>query len=175
MNLVKNTIAALAVASTAILPMTTSAQAGERGYNGYNRDGQRIIRCHPDDPRCQPVRHRESGRVISRNDAAGIAVLGIIGGAIIGSAIANQNRNQYDHQPQYVRPRPAPQPRYGHNEFPPAPERGYVAPRVVTYGGSLEPWSRGWYNYCEDRYRSFNPQKGTYRGYDGRDHFCVAK
>ena len=27
-------------------------------------------------------------------------------------------------------------------------------------------------NYCASRFRSYNPQTGTYRGYDGRDHPC---
>mgnify|MGYP001627822407 CR=1 FL=1 len=39
-------------------------------------------------------------------------------------------------------------------------------------GGSLEPWTRDWYRYCDNKYRSFNPNTGTYRGFDGRDHFC---
>ena len=49
------------------------------------------------------------------------------------------------------------------------------APAPQYYnGGGLEPWSPGWYRYCEDKYRSFNARTGTYRGYDGRDHFCNA-
>ncbi|TDH34350.1 BA14K family protein [Pseudohoeflea suaedae] len=48
------------------------------------------------------------------------------------------------------------------------------APAPAYYGGGLEPWSPGWYRYCEDKYRSFNARTGTYRGYDGRDHFCNA-
>lgn len=35
--------------------------------------------------------------------------------------------------------------------------------------------TQGWYDYCARTYRSFNPQTGTYRGYDGRDHACVAR
>ncbi|MAY63701.1 MAG: hypothetical protein CML29_15975 [Rhizobiales bacterium] len=47
--------------------------------------------------------------------------------------------------------------------------------RAPSYsGGSLEPWTRDWYRYCDNRYRSFNPDTGTYRGFDGRDHFCRA-
>ena len=42
------------------------------------------------------------------------------------------------------------------------------------YGGSMEPWSRDWYEYCSNRYRSFNSRSGTFIGYDGREHFCVA-
>jgi BA14K-like protein len=41
-------------------------------------------------------------------------------------------------------------------------------------GGSLEPWTRDWYRYCDNKYRSFNAKTGTYRGFDGRDHFCNA-
>ena len=39
---------------------------------------------------------------------------------------------------------------------------------------SYEPWTRPWYDYCSQRYRSFNPDSGTFVGYDGREHFCVA-
>lgn len=46
-------------------------------------------------------------------------------------------------------------------------------PRYVVPSGSLQPWTRAWYNYCDNKYRSFNPRTGTYRGYDGQDHFCV--
>ncbi len=47
-------------------------------------------------------------------------------------------------------------------------DRRYDQP--VRYG--LRPWTRAWYNYCSDRYRSFNPRTGYYLGYDGRYHFC---
>lgn len=45
---------------------------------------------------------------------------------------------------------------------------------VDDYAGGLEPWSAEWYDYCSDRYRSFNPRSGTFVGYDGAEHFCVA-
>ncbi len=53
--------------------------------------------------------------------------------------------------------------------------RVYEEPRVRyrDYGG-LEPWTDAWYDYCSDRYRSFNPRTGTFIGYDGGEHFCVA-
>ncbi len=54
--------------------------------------------------------------------------------------------------------------------YPPAPHGG----ASVGYGGHIEPWTRDWYRYCSTRYRSFDPQRGTFRGYDGYDHFCVA-
>ena len=31
-----------------------------------------------------------------------------------------------------------------------------------------------WYDYCSDRYRSFNARTGTFTGNDGEQHFCVA-
>lgn len=52
-------------------------------------------------------------------------------------------------------------------------------PRTVTvyeepvyYGGRPRPWTPSWYAYCDNRYRSFNPDTGTFTGYDGRTHFC---
>lgn len=53
-------------------------------------------------------------------------------------------------------------------------------PKVVTYdddfgGGYLEPWSQAWMQYCRATYRSFDARTGTYRGYDGQRHFCVAQ
>lgn len=86
-----------------------------------------------------------------RNDhgdavAAGIAGLAL--GAIAAGALA-------DRGPVYDSPPPRYAPRY-------------------AYQGSLRPWTRGWYQYCEDRYRTFDPGSGTYVGNDRREHFCVA-
>ena len=35
-----------------------------------------------------------------------------------------------------------------------------------------EPWSEEWYDYCFQRYRTFNPNNGTYLAYDGHRYFC---
>ncbi|MGH6865152.1 MAG: BA14K family protein [Methyloceanibacter sp.] len=77
----------------------------------------------------------------------GAGLLGFGVGAIVGSALT----------PREVYVAPPPQPVY-------AP----VAP--VAYGP--EPWSPDWYTYCYSRYRSFNPNDGTFVGYDGIVHFC---
>ncbi|MFK5977647.1 MAG: BA14K family protein [Rhizobiaceae bacterium] len=55
--------------------------------------------------------------------------------------------------------------------------RDFDAPKVITYNetASIEPWSAGWKDYCRTKYRSFNPKSGTFLGYDGDRHFCVAK
>lgn len=122
-------------------------------------------------------RHHHS----DNGDALAAGVIGLAAGAIIGGALADSRANQrvyidpprpayrpyYGHRPTYYRPAP----RY----YEPAPvyNRPVVYERPVVYGG-YEPWSRGWYDYCSTRYRSFNPSTGTFRGYDGRDHFCTA-
>lgn len=159
MKALKNTIAAIAVGSTAILPMTTSAQAHDRHYAHIHKHGP-VVKCGPRNNYCRPVVRK---KVRSNNDAAAAAIIAGVGGLIIGSAIANSNK-----QRRYVTPRPT----YNHNTYPAAPAP--VQRKTVTYS-SLEPWSQGWYQYCDNRYRSFNAKTGTYRGYDGRDHFCVPK
>lgn len=164
MNALTKSIAVLAVGATAIVPMATSAQAHDRNYLHNHKKGA-IVKCNPNNNHCRFGKRKVQRHVYRHHgnkgsDLAGVAVLGIIGGALIGSAIANSNN-----QPRYVAPRPT----YNHNVYPSAPRK------VVTHTGSLEPWTRGWYQYCDAKYRSFNPERGTYRGYDGRDHFCVAR
>lgn len=36
----------------------------------------------------------------------------------------------------------------------------------------LEPWSKAWFSYCEHKYKSFDPESGTFTGYDGEKKFC---
>jgi hypothetical protein len=76
-------------------------------------------------------------------NAVAAGIIGLGVGAIIGSALTPREV--------YVAPPP---PRY--------------AP--VAYGP--QPWSPDWYSYCYSRYRSFNPNTGTFVGYDGYEHFC---
>lgn len=142
-------------AATAFAPI--AAQAGDWRWRGDNQrylnyreysDRQNQWRGSPRHVYRQHNRHYRNYR---NNDAIALGVLGLAAGAVIGGAIANS--------PRYVEPQPI----YRHR---PA--------RVIQYQGGLEPWTRGWYNYCQQRYRSFNARTGTFRGYDGRDHFCVA-
>lgn len=39
-------------------------------------------------------------------------------------------------------------------------------------GAPVAAGSEDWYRYCSAKYRSFNPQTGMYRGYDGQYHAC---
>ena len=148
-------------AATAFAPMSISAAQARDGRwirQGYENSipldiytGRRNLR---EQSQYQPplvYRHHRNNYVYRHDNRDAIA-LGIIGlgvGAIIGGAIANSNARVIYQQP-------------------PAPRA-----RAVS-GRGLEPWTRSWMRYCSNKYRSFNPSTGTYRGYDGEDHFCVA-
>jgi hypothetical protein len=81
-----------------------------------------------------------------RWDHAAAGAVGFSAGALLGSALA---RPQY-YTPAWVYATPAPAP--------------------VIYGYS--PWPPVWYTYCRGKFRSFDPNTGYYRGYDGQPHFC---
>jgi hypothetical protein len=102
-------------------------------------------------------------------DAIAAGVLGLAAGALIGGALANDQPPRYadryyddGYYDRDVVVRPAPVRRY------------YVEPQVVYADRYAEPWTRGWYEYCSDRYRSFNSRTGTFTGNDGEQHFCTA-
>jgi hypothetical protein len=101
-----------------------------------------------------------------RGDAVAAGVLGLAAGALIVGALANQQPPppdyDYDYYDRDVRVRPAPIRRY------------YAEPQVVYADRYAEPWTRGWYEYCSDRYRTFNSRTGTFTGNDGEQHFCTA-
>jgi hypothetical protein len=39
---------------------------------------------------------------------------------------------------------------------------------AVRWHYASPPWTREWYDYCANRYRSFDPRSGRFIGYDGR-------
>lgn len=110
-------------------------------------------------------RHRHHGG----GDALAAGVAGLAVGMIAGAAIASPPQPryyEYDRPVRYYEPPP----RYYYR---PAP-RVYYRPAPVVYDTGLRPWTRSWYNYCANRYRTFDARSGTFVGYDGREHFCVA-
>ena len=46
-----------------------------------------------------------------------------------------------------------------------------TAPRPVA-GGAPPAWSQQWYQYCSQRYRTFNPNTGYYVAKGGKQTFC---
>jgi BA14K-like protein len=148
----KVSLLALATAATAIAPVT-QASADDWRHRRHNHNADALV----------------------------AGVIGLAAGAIIIGALADQNRPRpvyrervYDEpvydEPVYVEP--------DEDYYPPQPRPRVVRrPQVIysdNYAGDLEPWSRNWYRYCANRYQSFNPATGTYRGYDGLNHFCKA-
>ena len=98
-------------------------------------------------------RHHNNG------DAWAAGAIGLAAGALLGSALAQPREPDViyrDYDDGYYR------------------HPVTVYREVPRYYGGARPWSREWYRYCSDRYRSFNPETGTFRGYDGRDYFCNA-
>jgi hypothetical protein len=133
-----------AILSTAVLATTLAALPGAQAGERW-RDSYRVERHHHS----------------SRGDLAVAGILGLAAGAL---AVGLTSRQPVYQEPVYDNPYRRPRPQ---------PIREYY-PREVDAYGSLEPWSRAWYQYCVDRYRSFDARSGTFMGYDGQRHFCVA-
>ena len=159
------TLCASFIAAT-LVPMT--AHAGPRdGYRGHyeeswdrnrlhdrraewRRDRREAIRRAERRAKAEEqARHRAAKWRRHRHDNDDKDAEKIIAGAIVGLAAAAIIS-------QATRPAPAP---------------AYRA-RPAQPAGSLEPWTRDWYNWCSNRYRSFNPETGFWRGYDGKTYFC---
>ncbi|WP_377290037.1 BA14K family protein [Rhizobium sp. SG2393] len=130
-----------------------------------------------------------------RGDAIALGALGLATGVIVGGALANQQpRGRVYIDPPYDDYEPAPvyrerrvyretydndySPAYdGQPLYRPAPvyrPQPVYRPRPVQAYGSYQPWTPSWYRFCAQRYRSFNPDTGTFRGHDGRNYFCTA-
>lgn len=165
-------------------PAHWNKRAHRHFHKHYGR-GEHGVR-HYNDLRRQTAKRKKS----NKGDLIAAGVIGLALGAIIASESKKQRgQNTYS--------RPAPQPTYQydgygqqHNPYqnpqriqlnqhgePVRQIQRYNEPEVITFrdSASLEPWTPGWRDWCSNRYRSFNVQTGTFRGYDGLDHFCVPK
>ncbi len=101
-------------------------------------------------------RNRHYDRHYSNSgDLVAAGVLGLAAGALAVGLTARSEPVYYD--PPYREP-----------------VRAYPRRVYDEYAGGFEPWSAEWYDYCSDRYRSFDPRSGTFVGYDGQERFCVA-
>lgn len=114
---------------------------------------------------------------VTRNnsgDALAAGILGLAAGAVLGNVLKKTEQPQIIYQPM-------PQRQVVYQEVPqvvyqqvPQTQIIYESQSTATYQPLQQPWTRGWLQYCKKKYRSFNPQTGTFRGYDGQDHFCYA-
>lgn len=103
-----------------------------------------------------------------RSGGDDLVAAGIVGLAVGALAVGLASQPRYA-EPVYVNPHRHPRPRPVRDyDFPAEPDVVYVD----NY--AAEPWTREWFQYCESRYRSFNARTGTFTGYDGQQHFCVA-
>lgn len=98
-------------------------------------------------------RHRDDRR---DGDAAIAGIIGATAGFIVGSALNDGRTVTVDRRWQ-------------------TPHHSSRVPtyRTETRVREGDPWTRSWYRYCENRYRSFDARRGTFRGFDGRTQFCV--
>ena len=203
-SLIKTTALTLAVSVFAggLLPLAQASahdrhHAAKHGHNYNNWNKRNHRKFHRNYGRGnhgiraynQKRRHHVRRKKSNKGDLIAAGVIGLALGAIIASE-ANKNK-----RPAYKSyNRPAPQPTYQYDQYgqpyraqrvpldhygSPISQtpRRYNEPEVITYrdSASLEPWTPGWREWCSNRYRSFNQQTGTFRGYDGFDHFCVPK
>lgn len=172
-----------ALVSTSLLPVSVAnAHDKKRWHKHY---GHNYVSHRHKRPR-KIVRHRTN-----KGDKIAAGILGFAIGAIIASEASKRHQREVIHHPRPVQPVPIFKKRnynvdYDRNydnryvERRPIDELSHDDPKIITYEDevasySYEPWSEGWANYCRNKYRSFNIKTGTFRGYDGRDHFCVVK
>lgn len=167
-----HTLIAAAVASASTLVPLSQGYAHDRRFEHYHGAGPGWD--GPRKPHRKHYRHRPEGKVKNNDDALLLGVLGLAAGAIVAGALLSEPGPRPE--PRYVEPGPDPYDDYGRpggwagsDYYPPAPAEDYAA------SGTIEPWTQDWYRYCSQRYRSFKPATGTFRGYDGQDHFCVAR
>jgi hypothetical protein len=52
-------------------------------------------------------------------------------------------------------------------------ETSTVVAAVVKPKGVLEPGSEAWNEYCAAKYKSFNPDTGTYNSHTGKERRCI--
>ena len=115
-------------------------------------------------------RHQNGDRNSRNGDLVAAGILGLAAGALVVGLASQQPAYRepvYDNPYRHPRPRPI-------RDYPVVYDDRPEVVYADDYAGAMEPWSPEWYQYCSDRYRSFNARTGTFTGYDGLKHFCVA-
>jgi hypothetical protein len=179
---------ATSFALTSALPVST-ASAHPRNY-AHNHGGHKVIKHHK---KHKVVRHhRKYKHRNNGGDALAAGILGFAIGAIIADHATRPRTVYVQPETVYVAPQPVYRepyvqrrplndpyatPRYSDRSY--DDDRYDDGPRVIRYEDEVsttyEPWTPQWARWCDNNYRSFNINTGTFRGYDGKDHFCVVK
>lgn len=127
--------------------------------------------------------HRNAKRRANGGELLAAGIIGLALGAVIANNNAKQKKTIIVKRPKHT---------YRPIQHGSAVERRPLAdigryddlndtdPKVIRFnendlGNTYEPWTREWALWCDAKYRSFDIKTGTYRGYDGRDHFCIVK
>lgn len=185
--------------STTVLPIA-SANADHKSYRKHYQHKKHYKKGYK-----KHHAKKSSKRRSSKGDKIAAGIIGFAIGALLVSEAAKANRRTYQPtytQPQPIYrapsyrepvnfgPTPIYDPYYVERRsldtvysaptYKKSKRKTYDAPKVIRYedtvaSASFEPWTPEWQNYCSNRYRSFNLNTGTFRGYDGLNHFCVAK
>lgn len=139
-------IVAAALSGALLLPAVSIAEAGPR--DGWRHHHGGWGHHHPHKP------HRYHGRRKKKDNTGSAVAAGIIGLAAGAIILGTMNQRSYA----------AP----GHAYYPPARTPRHTHRHAPGY----QPWSPAWYDYCRSKFRSFNPQTGTYTTYRGVQKFC---
>ncbi|KZL21521.1 BA14K-like protein [Pseudovibrio axinellae] len=150
-------VISIALAGAMMLPAISAAQAGPRNntYIENNIYNNTYVKRHH--------RHKSKKKGVKPGEAAAIGVIGLAAGLLIGNAISAPAPAYHPPAPAYRPPAPAYRPPAVAHRAPPVYRAPVAAPA---------PWSPAWFAYCTNKYRSFNPNTGTFRTYSGKDRFC---
>ncbi|EJF75666.1 BA14K family protein [Bartonella alsatica] len=141
-------------------------QSRKHSYHNIERKTHRYVERKTTKTTTHRHIHEYRGNSGNSGDTLAASVLGLAAGAILGNILKQPQ------QPQIVYQVP-PQNRVIYQEVP-QNKMVYQVQQTMEYQPTKQPWTTAWLEYCTKKYRSFNPKTGTFRGYDGLNHFCYA-
>lgn len=173
---------ALALAASFMVTTAIPVSLAEAGHKKHWKKHHKHQQAHHHHKK----RNKKKRNRGSSSDAIAAGIIGFAIGAIIADQASRPRTVYVEPQPVYRQPLPVytqQQPIYrepvvnDYNDY--NNYNSYDEPNVIRYedtvGASYEPWTPAWANWCDNKYRSFNARTGTFRGYDGLDHFCVVR
>lgn len=119
--------------------------------------------------------HKYYGSRNNSGEALAAGILGFAAGAILNNVFKKPEQPQT--QIIYQTPQ---HPQIIYQEAPrviyqPVPHNQVIYEiQTTTYQPLQQSDTHDWLQYCKKKYRSFNPETGTFRGRDGREYICYA-